>query len=51
VLDHPGWDDERYCPNGRLSCAPAAAARVAHPGLAAVVAEFNAGTDLRRQRG
>ncbi|GGD08643.1 glycosyltransferase family 4 protein [Aureimonas glaciei] len=22
VLDHPGWDDERYCPNGLLEFAP-----------------------------
>ena len=19
VLDHPGWDDERYCPNGLMT--------------------------------
>jgi glycosyltransferase involved in cell wall biosynthesis len=22
VLDHPGWDDERYCPNGLLAFSP-----------------------------
>lgn len=40
VLDHPGWDDERYCPNGLLACSAEAAQRVVHPGLAQVVREF-----------
>jgi glycosyltransferase involved in cell wall biosynthesis len=38
VLDHPGWDDGRYCPNGLLSHAATAAGRVADPALAAVIA-------------
>ena len=42
VLDHPGWDDERYCPNGLLSWADDPAGRTAHDGLAAVIAEFGA---------
>lgn len=50
VLDHPGWDDDRYCPNGLLGCAPATTGRVAHPGLATVVAEFNAKSDFSLQR-
>ncbi|WP_374945009.1 glycosyltransferase [Sphingomonas sp.] len=37
ILDHPGWDDGRYCPNGLLACSPAADKRVAHPPLARVI--------------
>ncbi len=40
VLDHPGWDDERYCPNGLLRFAADASGRTADPALAA---------ELRRQ--
>ena len=40
VLDHPGWDDDRYCPNGLLAWSAEAAGRVVHPGLAQVVREF-----------
>jgi len=40
ILDHPGWDDERYCPNGLLAHSIDPAARVADPALAAVVDEF-----------
>ncbi len=43
VLDHPGWDDDRYCPNGLLTHAPDAAGRIAHPELAAAIA-----TEIRR---
>ncbi len=39
ILDHPGWDDHRYCPNGLLAWSPHAAERRAHSGLAAVLAE------------
>jgi glycosyltransferase involved in cell wall biosynthesis len=39
ILDHPGWDDDRYCPNGLLAWSPQAAERRAHPELAAVLAE------------
>ena len=39
---HPGWDNERYCPNGLLSLADDPAGRTAHDGLAAVIAEFGA---------
>ena len=38
VLDHPGWDDDRYCPNGLLRWADDPAERVADPALAAVIA-------------
>jgi polysaccharide biosynthesis protein PelF len=38
VLDHPGWDDERYCPNGLLAWADAAHERIADPALAAELA-------------
>jgi glycosyltransferase involved in cell wall biosynthesis len=41
VLDHPGWDDDRYCPNGLLTHAPDAAGRIADPALAAVIAAFS----------
>lgn len=41
VLDHPGWDDERYCPNGLLAWSPTIDRRQADPGLAAILAAFN----------
>ncbi len=42
VLDHPGWDDDRYCPNGLLAHGASASDRVADPELAAVVEAFSA---------
>ena len=45
ILDHPGWDDDRYCPNGLLRYSPNAAGRSADPALAAVI------TGYRRERG
>ncbi|WP_061929886.1 glycosyltransferase [Aureimonas sp. AU22] len=42
VLDHPGWDDERYCPNGLLRFSSSASERIADPALA---------EELKRQRG
>jgi glycosyltransferase involved in cell wall biosynthesis len=44
VLDHPGWDDDRYCPNGLLAWSPAEAERIAHVDLSAAVAEYNGGS-------
>ncbi|UFN48736.1 glycosyltransferase [Roseomonas sp. OT10] len=41
ILDHPGWDDGRYCPNGLLRLGPTAADRTPDPALAA---------ELRRQQ-
>lgn len=38
VLDHPGWDDGRYCPNGLLGFSPGTGLRVADPPLAAELA-------------
>jgi glycosyltransferase involved in cell wall biosynthesis len=37
ILDHPGWDDDRYCPNGLLACSGIATERLAHPALADVI--------------
>ena len=37
VLDHPGWDDDRYCPNGLLRWSPIATERTPDPDLAAVI--------------
>ena len=37
VLDHPGWDDGRYCPNGLLACSPVAMERRPDPALAAAI--------------
>ncbi len=39
VLDHPGWDDDRYCPNGLLAWSEDSDKRRAHPPLAAVIDE------------
>ena len=38
VLDHPGWDDERHCPNGLLHPAPGGHGRRADAALAAELA-------------
>ena len=43
VLDHPGWDDGRYCPNGLLSWSADARGRAPHEPLAAVLRERDAG--------
>ncbi|WP_428332149.1 glycosyl transferase family 1 [Novosphingobium sp.] len=40
ILDHPGWDDDRYCPNGLLACSKEAGERVAYPALAEVIRAF-----------
>jgi hypothetical protein len=42
VLSHPGWDDDRYCPNGLLEMEVQGDRRVEHAPLAA---------ELRRQAG
>ncbi|MRX50469.1 glycosyltransferase [Paracoccus sp. S-4012] len=34
VADHPGWDDDRMCPNGLLGPDPRGGARAVDPGLA-----------------
>jgi hypothetical protein len=41
VLSHPGWDDDRYCPNGLLEMEVRHGHRVEHAPLAA---------ELRRQQ-
>lgn len=41
VLSHPGWDDDRYCPNGLLELEPLHGRRPVHAPLAA---------ELRRQQ-
>ncbi|WP_062205020.1 glycosyltransferase family 4 protein [Aureimonas sp. AU12] len=42
VLDHPGWDDERYCPNGLLRFASDPNGRGAEPAVAAELARQRA---------
>ena len=37
ILDHPGWDDDRYCPNGLLVWHPDDARRDVHPDVAAAL--------------
>jgi glycosyltransferase involved in cell wall biosynthesis len=37
ILDHPGWDDDRYCPNGLLACSEHVTERVAFPPLARTI--------------
>lgn len=37
ILDHPGWDDDRYCPNGLLACSQVEKERVANSALADVI--------------
>lgn len=50
ILDHPGWDDERYCPNGLLACSPLVDERVAEPMLAETIAAVQAKPRLRPQQ-
>lgn len=38
VTDHPGWDDDRHCPNGLLGYADAAGRRPVEPRLAVELA-------------
>lgn len=35
IADHPGWDDDRACPNGLLGACGAPDGRAVHPALAA----------------
>jgi len=37
ILDHPGWDDDRYCPNGLLACSEHVTERIAFPPLATTI--------------
>ncbi|MCW6507482.1 glycosyltransferase family 4 protein [Lichenifustis flavocetrariae] len=37
IADHPGWDDDRPCPNGLLSLTPSPEGRVGDPALAAEI--------------
>lgn len=39
VADHPGWDDDRACPNGLLGPVPGLAGRAVHAPLAAALGE------------
>ena len=39
ILNHPGWDDERDCPNGLLEHTAHAAGRIAYPPLARAIVE------------
>ena len=41
VLSHPGWDNDRYCPNGLLEMEPKHGRRPVHQPLA---------RELRRQQ-
>ncbi|PTW46458.1 glycosyltransferase involved in cell wall biosynthesis [Sphingomonas faeni] len=47
ILDHPGWDDDRYCPNGLLACSPVLADRVPNAALADVIRQAE-GPDILR---
>ena len=40
VANHPGWDDDRLCPNGLLGHDPGAGARTVHGPLADRVQHF-----------
>ena len=47
ILDHPGWDDDRYCPNGLLACSPVLADRVPNAALTDVIRQAQ-GRDILR---
>ena len=55
IVDHPGWDDERYCPNGLWAYADDAGVRPIYPPLAEELARqqswFAAIQDQRRVPG
>ena len=42
ILDHPGWDDGRYCPNGLIAWSPTVDRRVSDPSLARAIAALRA---------
>ena len=44
ILDHPGWDDERYCPNGLIAWSPVIERRIAEPALADAIARLQNST-------
>lgn len=41
IADHPGWDDDRLCPNGLLGHAPGTSGRAVHAPLAAEIARWH----------
>ncbi len=51
ILDHPGWDDGRYCPNGLLTCAQTTDGRQADPILAAAIAALQVKSPRRDAAG
>ena len=42
IADHPGWDDDRLCPNGLLGCRPGPTGRSVHQPLAAALSRWAA---------
>lgn len=51
VLGHPGWDDDRYCPNGLLELSASTSPRPVHEPLERVVREVRrSGLGLRDTR-
>ncbi|KQT54089.1 glycosyl transferase family 1 [Aureimonas sp. Leaf454] len=50
ILDHPGWDDERYCPNGLLQFHRGRGTRTAYAPLAAELARQRALFEPARMR-
>ena len=40
IADHPGWEDDRYCPNGLVGMPDARGHRPVHAGLAAELARW-----------
>ena len=40
IADHPGWEDDRYCPNGLVGMPDAQGRRPVHAGLAAELARW-----------
>jgi hypothetical protein len=53
IANHPGWDDDRDCPNGLLSAHPGPRGRVVHEPLAQEIQTFQktlAGAEGTRRR-
>ncbi|WP_210530337.1 hypothetical protein [Rubellimicrobium arenae] len=50
IANHPGWDDDRDCPNGLLGAHPGPRGRDVHEPLAAEILAFQDALGARRRR-
>ena len=51
IANHPGWDDDRICPNGLLGHVPSATGRTIDPALARAIAGVRGGSGAGHRDG